>query len=76
MKSHLIWVLECPPIYTIVGGVQPAVREPDDISRLEASRPHSMEWSVPMQGLPGHLITINGSAISVECASYPGRWRQ
>lgn len=55
VETCLVWVLECPAVNTVVGGVEGTLREPGDIPGGEATGPDGLEGSVPVEGLPRHL---------------------
>ena len=48
----------CPAVDTVVGRVEAALREPNDVPVLEATGANGVEGSVPVEGLFGHLRRI------------------
>ena len=49
MVNYLVGVLECPPVDTVVGSVETALREPDNIAVYEAACTDCLEGPVPMK---------------------------
>lgn len=58
-------MLECPTINAVVGCVQPALWEPDDIASLESASPDGLERAIPVQRRMG-LLEHGNTRIS-EC---------
>jgi hypothetical protein len=53
---YIVWVFKCPVIDTIVRCIETALWEPDDITSFETTSMHSLEWTVPVERLMGHLM--------------------
>ena len=53
--AYPIWVLVCPSIDTVVGGIQAPLREPDDVSCFKSSSSDTVEGTMPVQGFSRNL---------------------
>ena len=53
--AHLVGVLERPAVDAVVGRVETALGEPDDVAVFERARADGAEGAVPVQELPCHL---------------------
>jgi hypothetical protein len=51
-------MLVCPAINAVVGGVETAFREPDDVAGFETTSTDRLEGAIPMQRLPRYLFPI------------------
>lgn len=54
-EDHLIGVLECPAVDAVVGSIQTTLREPDNVTVLEAAGADGVEGAIPVKGFPCHL---------------------
>ena len=51
-------MFEGPSVYAVVGGVEAALWEPDDVALVEGAGADGLEGAVPVEGLTGHLHTV------------------
>ena len=68
--KYLVRVLERPTIDAVVGRVEAALGEPDDVAVLEGAGADGVEGAIPVKGVPGHLIVFLRSGLLIYSHGY------